>query len=674
MHQLEFILMMLTCLSWIIGILFAIFFEGKQEVVSGISLQLSRISLAFGCLILAIASFMMLITGTVKIPLFIHLVHQEIYFYFNTSATWLLLFGSITSFFVCLLGSTEQCLSKRRFWLIGLGMSFFGALGVFGLQDATSFLIAWELMSLGGAVVIFGESLSASTQQAVFYMLALLEVGAVAILLGLMTCCLASGGTDFSYFLAGVQHLPGIIQFFLGVLFLIGFGAKLGILPFYEWFPGAYGSGSGASGALFSGLILNAGFFALMRTYFEWLPANEASFSLGILVSVVAVLSAILAILYGFQQADWRRLLSLSSAENASIAVLLLGTALLFHHEGFNELASLAIIVSLVHMAGHCLAKGALFFTADSIYSAINTYIIAQVGLLKKQYLWGIGVLFAAMSLSAIPPQIGFLSEWYAFQTIFQGFHLMSLTGRITLVFIGAGLALSSAIALATFIKLIGIGLLGAPRQSSFSLPWKYRIIVFLLGLLVLCLAVFSPWWINVLDPVTFKLWGMHVVQDLHVGWVMVPLSQNFAFTSPAMLVLVIVGFACFPACLLLRIRAFSCRRERVWFGGRVPDKVYSSETTALTFANSLRVLYKFIYRPVAKVDREINGAEYFSKKVIFNHSISMFFERLLFKPIVKIFDFLAVNIQKFQSGDINFYNAIIALLLLLAMLSVVLF
>ena len=47
------------------------------------------------------------------------------------------------------------------------------------------------------------------------------------------------------------------------MLLLIGFGAKLGLLPFYEWFPGAYGAGSGATGALLSGVVLNAAFFAL---------------------------------------------------------------------------------------------------------------------------------------------------------------------------------------------------------------------------------------------------------------------------------------------------------------------------------------------------------------------------------------------------------------------------
>ena len=81
----------------------------------------------------------------------------------------------------------------------------------------------------------------------------------------------------------------------------------------------------------------------------------------GIFVVAVAVLSAILTALYAFQQESWRELLSLSSAENGSIAVCLLGAALMFRQDGLTDLAGLAWIVALLHLAGHALAKGAMF-------------------------------------------------------------------------------------------------------------------------------------------------------------------------------------------------------------------------------------------------------------------------------------------------------------------------
>ena len=170
----------------------------------------------------------------------------------------------------------------------------------------------------------------------------------------------------------GAPSLTAAAQVGVGLLLLAGFGAKLGLLPFYEWFPGAYGSGSGASGAILSGVVLNAAFFGLARGLMEWLPAapDDAFPVLAVIVIVVATISAILTVLYAFQQDDWRRMLSFSSAENASIAVVVLGAAMLFRSYRLQELAGLAWTVALLHLAGHALAKGTLFITADGLRRA----------------------------------------------------------------------------------------------------------------------------------------------------------------------------------------------------------------------------------------------------------------------------------------------------------------
>ena len=83
----------------------------------------------------------------------------------------------------------------RPAWLAGAALSLIGAFGVFGLQDAYSFLIAWELMSVGGAALILSERTSAQAGQCTLYMLALLEAGVVGILLALLLLAQSSGGS-----------------------------------------------------------------------------------------------------------------------------------------------------------------------------------------------------------------------------------------------------------------------------------------------------------------------------------------------------------------------------------------------------------------------------------------------------------------------------------------------
>jgi hydrogenase-4 component B len=83
--------------------------------------------------------------------------------------------------------------------------------------------------------------------------------------------------------------------------------------------------------------------------------------------------------------------------------------SLLLAASGRSGPAGLAWTVCLLHLAGHCLAKGTLFLTADGGYSVTDTYLIRQTGFLRNApVIFGVGALFAAMSLAALPPQAWF--------------------------------------------------------------------------------------------------------------------------------------------------------------------------------------------------------------------------------------------------------------------------
>ena len=103
---------------------------------------------------------------------------------------------------------------------------------------APGFLIAWEIMSFGGAVMILSEKLAPDAGRPVLFMLGLLggrrrRAGGRGS---------AAGGRRRTLLLSRRSAPPPAILASptlaaVGVLLLIGFGAKLGLLPFYEWFP-----------------------------------------------------------------------------------------------------------------------------------------------------------------------------------------------------------------------------------------------------------------------------------------------------------------------------------------------------------------------------------------------------------------------------------------------------
>ena len=629
--------------------------------------KLARTGIVLGC-ICGVASCLMSLPGaTPTLLLGFSVGDTPVNFHLDAGGCWLLLFGLTTALFAAALNTTASSRPAKRYWLAGLSLTLLGALGVFGLQDAMSFLIAWEIMSVGGAAMILGENVSQSSGSPMLFMLSLLEVGAVAILLALLLLGNRAGSYAFAS-LAAPQVWPTSGALIVGLLLLFGFGAKLGVLPFYEWFPAAYGSGSGATGVIFSGIVLNAAFYSLARGVLEWLPRNGVwVMSVAIIMIIVGILSAILTIFNAFQEEDWRRLLSLSSAENAGVAVAILGVSLLFAISGLRGPAGLAWIVCLLHLAGHSLAKGTLFLTADGVYSVNGSYTIRQTGLLRNtSAFFGIGALFATMSLAALPPQSGFVSEWYAFQTLFQGMQVKVIAARLTIALAAAGLALVVAVALATFAKLFGVGLLGDGHTHPTHLSPARSGSVFFLGVCVLGLAVGMPWWVQALGPASQSLFGMNAALHMKDGWLLVPLNGHFAFISPTKMTIVGPLLALIPIVFfLLSRRLFRLRRVPVWSGGRSED-ARRIATTSLAFSNALRTFYGFIYGPTHNLEREYDHGPYFVTRLIFNQEVAPIFGPYLFAPLTRLVRKAADIISVLQSGYLNFYNALIGTLLVL--------
>jgi hydrogenase-4 component B len=626
-------------------------------------LGLVRVLLALGSLAGIVTAIGSLPNGTAATAIPLRMADAQSTFQMTPAGLWLMGFGLVPGLLACLRGTPAQ--SGRAGWLFGAACSLLGALGVFGVQHGGFFVLAWELMSLGGAVMILSERLADRPGGSVLFMLAMLEVGSVALLVAIIIMAAPVHGLAFTDFArAGtLVTVPAMV----GVLFVIGFGAKLGLLPFYEWFPGAYGSGSGASGAIMSGVVLNAAYFGLTRSLMDWLPSlHMDSAGFGIFVIIVGVLSAILSVLYAFQQEDWRCLLSFSSAENASVAVGLLGVALLFRQGGLPDLAGLAWTVALLHLAGHALAKGGLFLTADGVFAATGGYLIRHSLLIKRAaWLFGLGALFCAMSLAAMPPQAGFVSEWFVFQTVFQGFHLPGLGGRLVLALAGAGLALTAAVAFATFIKVFGIGVLGGGDHNAGRVGTGTVASVGILGACVLALAVGMPARLPALNGATLAEFGVDSARRMHDGWLLVPLTAKFAFISPSKLVIVMPLLSLVPIGLLLLSRGLAVRRAPIWYGG-IRQSVAVTATTALTFSNALRTFYSFIYRPTAETEREVTGREYFVKRLVFNEDVAPAFGPYLFAPTVRVVRYVADRARMLQSGHLNFYLGLIGLLLVI--------
>ena len=106
---------------------------------------------------------------------------------------------------------------------------------------------------------------------------------------------------------------------------------------------------------------------------------------------------------------------------------------------------------------------------------------------------------------------------------------------RLMLALTGAGLALTAAVAFATFVKLMGLGVLSRSPKQPARIQLGYSASVGLLGLFVLALGVGMPWWLQALDQAATAQFGVATASQMHDGLLLVPLTAKFAFTSPSL-------------------------------------------------------------------------------------------------------------------------------------------
>ncbi len=129
---------------------------------------------------------------------------QPISLSYAPEALWLMAFGLLPAAFAVFIATPKR--SMRSGWLLGAALSLTGAWGVFGSQDGYVLLISWELMSLGAGAMLLSERQGREAGVNVLFMLALLEVGVVALLIAILLLSRAGGGGHGRRRFAGWRH------------------------------------------------------------------------------------------------------------------------------------------------------------------------------------------------------------------------------------------------------------------------------------------------------------------------------------------------------------------------------------------------------------------------------------------------------------------------------------
>ena len=184
------------------------------------------------------------------------------------------------------------------------------------------------------------------------------------------------------------------------VLFLIAFGIKAGVFPFYFWLPSSYHVTPTPVAALFAGLLTKVGVYACVRV-FTLVYSGQQEF-LATLLLPIGVLTMITGVFGAASQFFIPRILSFHIISQIGYMIVGLGF--------FTRGAIAATVFYIVH---HILVKANLFLIGGIIGRKTGTQALAKTGGLYKKSPW-LAVLFLvpAMSLGGIPPLSGFFAKF----------------------------------------------------------------------------------------------------------------------------------------------------------------------------------------------------------------------------------------------------------------------
>ena len=351
-------------------------------------------------------------------------------------------------------------------YLAMYNLALLASLIVLVAGNITVFLVAWESMALASYFVILRNQRQPVVSAGAFWFLALSEAGFLLIVAAFALLAVRTGSMDLATIAAHAPTLPAGTRDAAYMLALVGFGFKAGLVPLHVWLREAHPVAPADGSALLSGLVVKLGVYGILLFGFELLGAGPAWW--GLLTMGLGVLSTVLGVLYSLTERDIKRFLAYSTIENVGIIITAAGAGMTFAAYGQRTLAAFLLLAALYHVASHGVSKTLLFLEAGVIEHSTGTRDMDRLGgLIHRLPRSSVISLTGTIGIAALPPLGGFVSEWLIFQGLFQGFRIPSHLVGILIVVAGAGLGLTSGLAVNAFVRSFGIPFLGMPRTRG---------------------------------------------------------------------------------------------------------------------------------------------------------------------------------------------------------------
>jgi hydrogenase-4 component B len=477
-------------------------------------------------------------------------------------------------------------------------------------DDAFSFLVSWEFMSLSSWALVMAHHRVRDNVRAGYIYLVMASFGTIMLLLAFGLLAGPDGGYTFAEMRA--THPSAGLAALVLCLALLGAGSKAGLVPLHVWLPLAHPAAPSHVSALMSGVMTKVAVYGFVRIVFDLL--GDPAWWWSVVVLALAGITCVMGVLYALMQHDLKRLLAYHTVENIGIIFIGLGLALAFKAYGLGFAAALALTAGLLHVFNHSVFKSLLFFGAGAVLTATGERDMEHLGgLIHRMPQTAFVFLVGCAAISALPPLNGFVSEWLTFQAILISPQLPSWGLKFLVPAVGALLALSAALAAACFVKAFGVTFLGRPRTEAAKTAHETDrcslAAMFFLAALCLVAGIVPGLFIDALAPVVKGLLGDRMPAQTGVEWLsIVPIAEGRSSYNGLLVFLFMAISGGLAAFAIHRLASDRLRRGPAWDCG-YPDPSPATQYTASSFAQPIRRVFgSVVFHAREQVDMPAPG------------------------------------------------------------------
>jgi NADH-quinone oxidoreductase subunit M len=298
---------------------------------------------------------------------------------------------------------------------IALALNVLAMLILLASGDLLALFIGWELVSWA-SFMMMALNPEASARKAAIKYIVYAMAGAMAFLMAIAVSYNLAGSLEYAQVANALVNASNAQIVMLTLLFGLGFGIKMGVLPFHLWQAKAYAETPGG-GAIFLGAIsARMGLFALVIVIVQLIGLTRLHdivipytfLNLQTSLAWIGALTTIIPTYIALKQNDARHLLAWHGVGQGGYMLL-----------GVMIADNIGSAGGLMHVFNHATYQAALFMTVTAVIYRTGTSDFGKLGgLVTQMPLTFLVMVISIIGLAGLPPMNGFVSKWLIYRSL----------------------------------------------------------------------------------------------------------------------------------------------------------------------------------------------------------------------------------------------------------------